>query len=129
MSASEKATNNDNQLNQFFTSLLPGLFMSDLLKDLNFVVNCEIEGEQRGERFEPKVKVNIHVARDMDKVISRKMVDAKIRKEEFETMQTIEAEKKAQQEQTIKLLMESASLFPKGDTGTVDEKAKPREWI
>ena len=65
----------------------------------------------------------------MDKVISRKMVDAKIRKEEFETMQTIEAEKKAQQEQTIKLLMESASLFPKGDTGTVDEKAKPREWI
>lgn len=129
MSASEKATNNDNQLNQFFTSLLPGLFMSDLLKDLNFVVNCEIEGEQRGERFEPKVKVNIHVARDMDKVISRKMVDAKIRKEEFETMQTIEAEKKAQQEQTIKLLMESASLFPKGDTGVKDEKAKPREWI
>lgn len=111
---------------KLFSTLLP-LVASDAFKDLSFHINCDIEGEQRGDRFEPKVKVNIQIARDMDKVLTKTALDAKIRKEEFETIKADQADRKAEQELEVERLLKMASvtdMMMKG-FGVKDEKAKP----
>lgn len=83
----EQTKSTSNPVAELLMAMTP-LQSMDALKDLNFVVNCEIDGEQRGDRFEPKVSIKFQIARDMDKVLARMALGAKIEKDKFDMIAT-----------------------------------------
>jgi hypothetical protein len=101
--SNEKVSSNTSQIGELFSSLLPGLLASEAFKDLNFVVNCEIDGEQRGDRFEPKVNVKVQIGRDMDKVLKRMELESQMASSSFERQSK-------QVEQLVKNLTAASTL-------------------
>lgn len=94
----EANSNNDNKKvdnNLLLTSLLPALVTGFAeAKDINFVLECDVEGEQRGDKFEPKVKIHLQLGRDMDKVLARIGLESRIEKDKIDSAIEIENTKK-----------------------------------
>lgn len=59
--------------------------LGPVLNELNFVVNVDIEGEYKKEGFEPKVKAEIKIGRDIDKVIELKKLEFDIEQIKMKT--------------------------------------------
>lgn len=78
-----------NEVSNFINPLVIASSLGDVLKELDFVVNCDIEGNVERDHFEPKIKISFKVARSMESVLKLKQQEL----EQIQIMNRIETER------------------------------------